>query len=117
MRAVMEHPATRPSFTVFAVLIGYSVVFLSILVYGYYFLFSGVRAAGVLLALILPAIAWGIAKVIGTSQEGIRGHIPFFVLLLTLSAAGVFNALMLRLEGPLIFKEAIDAAAARCAEL
>jgi hypothetical protein len=96
---------------------GYSAVFLAVLGYGYYYLFSGVGPAGWLLTTILPLVAWGIAKIIGTSPEGIRGHIPFFLLLLTLSAAGVFNALMLHLEGPLIFKETVDSASARYAQI
>lgn len=61
-------------------------------------------------ALLFPLLAWWLAKFIGSSRTGIRGNLPLFILLLLVSAVGVFNSLMLNLEGRRIFIEAIERA-------
>lgn len=104
--------------TLTLIVFSFSLVFFFILANGYYNLFvtKGVILAG-LIGIVLSFIAWSIGKFIGSSEEGIRGHFPLFILMLMLSAVGVFNALMINLEGKRIFQEAIDSASARYKEL
>jgi len=86
----------------------YSVIFIALIFVGYYLLFQENILVAVLAGTILAMLAWGIARFIGMSEGGIREHIPEFILLLIISAFGVFNSLMLNLEGRPIFLEAID---------
>lgn len=91
----------------------YSIVFVAILWSGYYLLFQKNVLAAVFLATILSATAWFLAKFIGSHQNGIRQYWPLFALLLIISAVGVFNSLMLNLEGRRIFAETIENSAER----
>jgi hypothetical protein len=86
----------------------YSVLFCFALGYGYYLLVPGARIAGFLLGGLLAALAWNLGRLIGLSESGIKGHTPLFILLLMISAAGVFNTLFLQLEGRTIFGQRID---------
>lgn len=101
------------------VLILYSLIFCSVLFYGWYRLVQGsmplIPAA--LLAFILALLAWGIAKIIGSSERKIRGNLPLFLFLLMISAVGVFNTLMIQLEGRSIFLEVIDRASSQYTQL
>lgn len=93
-------------------------VFFFVLANGYFILFfSKTKILAVFIGVILAALAWNLAKFIGSSKEGIKGNIPFFVLLLILSAIGVFNSLMVNLEGKHIYQETIDGAAGRFKDL
>jgi hypothetical protein len=87
----------------------FSLLFVCVLANGYYNLFVGNGAfIAVLIGIFLASLAWFLAKFIGTSKRKIAGNIPIFILLLLLSAVGVFNSLMINLEGKQIFKETID---------
>jgi hypothetical protein len=101
------------------VLLLYSIIFLCALFYGWHRLIQGslpAFAAG-LLAAVLAVLAWGIAKIVGSSERGILGNVPLFLFLLMLSAVGVFNTLMIQLEGRSIFLEVIDRASAQYSQL
>ena len=100
-------------------LVLYSILFLGILGYGWYHLLYGTMhpALTALVAGVAAMLAWFIAKIIGGHQEGIRGDIPLFVFLLLISAIGVFNTLMLKLEGKTIYVEAIDNASQQYSQL
>ena len=91
----------------------YSVLFCFALGYGYYLLVPGSRTSGVLLGGLLAALAWNLGRLIGLSESGIKGHLPLFLLLLLISAAGVFNTLFLQLEGRTILGQRIDALTAQ----
>lgn len=112
----LEAPKQLSTLTL--IVFAFSIVFFAVLANGYYILFvkNGVILAG-LIGVLLAFIAWSLGKFIGSSESGIRGHIPLFVLMLLLSAVGVFNSLMMNLEGQRIFQESIDNASARYKEL
>jgi hypothetical protein len=89
----------------------FSIVFFFVLANGYYNLFVNKNSIlAFVVGLSLASLAWGLAKFIGSSKEKIQGNLPLFVLLLLLSAVGVFNSLMINLEGKKIFLETIDEA-------
>jgi hypothetical protein len=104
--------------TLLFIVLAYSVVFIGVLFNGYYHLFyiKGMFVASVI-ALILSLIAWGLGKYIGSSPGGLKGNPALFVMMLILSAAGVFNSLMLNLEGKRIFEETVDRASERYRDL
>jgi hypothetical protein len=112
----LEAPKQLSTLTL--IVFAFSIVFFAVLANGYYILFvkNGVILAG-FIGVLLAFIAWSLGKFIGSSESGIRGHIPMFVLMLLLSAVGVFNSLMMNLEGQRIFQESIDNASARYKEL
>ena len=96
----------------------YSFVFFAVIAYGYFYL--AVQAsflAALVIAVLAASLAWFLAKFIGQSETGIRGHVPMFVLLLIISATGVFNSAMVRLEGDRIVSEAASDAHDRFAKL
>ena len=88
----------------------WSVVFLAVIWFGYYLLFSKNVFLALVLASVLAVTAWSLARFVGSHDDGLRRYWPMFAVLLTLSAVGVFNSLMLNLEGRQIFTEAIDQA-------
>lgn len=100
-------------------LILYSLLFLGILGFGWYHLLYGTMHQGLvaLVAGIAAVLAWFIAKIIGGHPDGIRGDIPLFIFLLGISAIGVFNTLMLKLEGKTIYVESIDTATRQFTDL
>ena len=91
-------------------LILYSVVFVALLAYGWNFIIGGFLHPAIswLGALVMALLTWVLAKIIGGSERGIRGNKALFTALLILSAVGVFNTLMIRLEGKAIFGETIE---------
>ena len=93
-------------------LILYSIVFIALLAYGWNFIVGGFihPAISWIGALVMALLAWVLAKMIGGSERGIRGNKALFSALLILSAVGVFNTLMIKLEGKAIFGETIDIA-------
>lgn len=97
----------------------YSVMFLPLLGYGWYVILGDLLpgALAALGAAVVAALAWTLARIVGSSEDGIAGNKAFFAALLIVSAVGVFNTLMIRLEGRAIFTEAIDQASARYAAL
>lgn len=97
----------------------YSLVFLPLLGYGWYVILGDLLpgALAAFGAAVVAALAWTLARIVGGSEAGIAGNTALFAALLILSAVGVFNTLMIRLEGRAIFTEAIDQASARYAAL
>jgi hypothetical protein len=91
-------------------LILYSILFVSVLSYGWYYIFSGSFDSIVsgLLSMVLALLAWTLAKIVGGNEKGIPGNKALFIALLILSAIGVFNTLMIKLEGKAVFTEVID---------
>lgn len=87
----------------------YSGLFLGIIFYGYNNLLGSLGDfLSVIVAMVLAVFAWAIARFIGYDEGGIRGNIPAFALLLIISAVGIFNSLMLNLEGKRIFSQRIN---------
>jgi hypothetical protein len=86
----------------------FSAIFLAIIFYGYFNLFSrsGYFVASIIAA-ILALFAWYLARVIGTSPGGIRKYWFLFIPLLVVSAAGVYNSLMVYLEGSRILSDTV----------
>jgi hypothetical protein len=96
----------------------YSFVFFMVIAYGYFYLAIGSSFfVATVIALLAATLAWFLAKFIGQSETGIRGHIPMFVLLLLISATGVFNSAMVRLEGDRIVSETASESQDRFAAL
>lgn len=90
------------------ILVLFSLMFLFILYQGWYTLFSHYGAwIATIAAVVLAALAWSLGKFIGSAEGGITGNGLLFLLLLLLSAAGVFNWMMITLEGRTIFQESI----------
>lgn len=115
MTYLQDTPEGREFGALGLVLILYSLIFCSVLFYGWHRLVQGSMPMipAVLLAGVLAILAWGIAKIIGSSERGIRGNLPLFLFLLMISAVGVFNTLMIQLEGRSIFLEVIDRASSQ----
>lgn len=78
----------------------FSVVFVTIIAYGYYHL---LREFGWFIAMffggIVAAIAWYLARVAGTAEDGNKINWVLVVPLFIISAAGVYNSMMVFLEG------------------
>jgi hypothetical protein len=94
----------------------YSIVFVVAIAIGY-FLLLGESFSGAVLGAIAAAIAFASARLIGSEEDGIKANLPLFVFLLIISAVGVFNTLMLTLEGRQIFTKAISSAERQIARL
>lgn len=86
----------------------YSIIFVGTIWFGYYLLFQKSLFLALVLATVFAMTAWFLARYIGNEPNGIRRFLPLFVMLLLVSAVGVFNSLMLNLEGRRIFGETID---------
>lgn len=84
----------------------FSLIFFAIVAHGYFFLFI---RQGAFLAFVgcfvMALFAWWLARVIGTNG-GIRKNLVLFIPLFCVSAAGVYNSLMLNLEGGQIITDA-----------
>lgn len=95
----------------------FSLIFFAIIAYGYFNLFL---RSGIFLAMVGAAVvaifAWYLAQVVG-NNGGIRKHPVLFSALLVVSAAGVYNSLMLYLEGGRILTDAAGEAQGRFARL
>ena len=102
----VERGAAQRGSQVIALL--YSILFVFLIASGYYLLFQRNLLLAITASLLFACLAWWLARFIGNSRAGIRGHVPLFALLLLISAVGVFNSLMLNLEGRRIFIETID---------
>lgn len=95
----------------------YSFIFFGVIAYGYFYLVSAGVLPALLIAGTMAFLAWFLAKFIGQSDTGIRGHVPAFALLLIISATGVFNSAMVRFEGDRIVSESASDAQDRFAAL
>ena len=92
-----------------AVSLIFSILFLFVVGNGYYNLFlTKIGSYALVVALLLATLAWLLAKLIGSNKGKIFGNLPLFFLLLIISSVGVFNAMMLNLEGKIIYLEAIE---------
>lgn len=99
-------------------LLVFSLIFFFIIAYGYFNLLLG---SGVFLAFVGGAImaifAWYLARVIGNSPGGIRRNYVLFIPLLIISAAGVYNSMMVYLEGGRIIADSVTSSQDRFANL
>ena len=86
----------------------YSILFFFLISSGYFLLFQKNLLLALAASILFPCLAWWLAKFIGSTAGGIKANLPLFILLLLISAVGVFNSLMLNLEGRRIFVETID---------
>lgn len=96
----------------------FSLIFFFIIAYGYFNLFlrTGYFLATVGAA-IIALFAWYLARVIGTSPGGLRKNWILFLPLVVVSAAGVYNSLMLYLEGNRILADTVAESQGRFANL
>lgn len=85
-----------------------SVLFFLLIFSGYFLLFRNNLWVAVPLGFTLAGLAVLITKWLGSEEKGIRRHWPVFVVLLIVSAVGVFNSLMLNFEGRYVFLDAIE---------
>ncbi len=99
-------------------LLVFSLIFFFIIAYGYYNLLLG---SGVFLAFVggtvMAVLAWYLARVIGTSPGGLKVNWVLFIPLLIISAAGVYNSMMVYLEGGRILSETATSAQERFANI
>ena len=103
---------THPSgFIAVVPLLLYGALFAGVLGYGYYLLLPASPLLGFVVALLLSGLALGLARNIA-DDGGVRSQPPMFVLLLLISAVGVFNSLFLNLESRQIFLQRIETARA-----
>lgn len=89
-------------------LLVFSLIFMTIIAYGYFHLLVSL---GYFLAftgaLVIAVFAWYLARVVGTSPGGLRGNLVLFIPLAVVSAAGVYNSLMLYMEGNRIVADTV----------
>lgn len=78
----------------------FSAIFVIVVSYGYYHLLTDFGwGIGLLGGLLIAVFAWSLARVAGTSDGGIRGNWILIIPLFLISAAGVYNTMMVYLEG------------------
>lgn len=84
----------------------FSILFVVIIAYGYYHL---LRDFGWFLAAffgaIIAALAWFLARVAGTAEDGNKINWILLVPLFIISAAGVYNSMMVFLEGGQVLQD------------
>lgn len=85
----------------------FSAIFVAVVAYGYYHLLLGMGwfialVGGVLIA----ALAWFFAKVAGTGEGGLKKNWILFIPLFLISAAGVYNSMMVNFEGGQVLADA-----------
>lgn len=84
----------------------FSAIFVAVIGYGYYHLLAGF---GWFLAIVgggvIAALAWYLAKVAGTGDGGMRANWVLIVPLFIISAAGVYNSMMVYLEGAQVMSD------------
>lgn len=92
----------------------YSAVFVVFIAKGYLILLQkSMPIFAYVVGLIFALIAWNLARFIGGEENGIKRYTPLFVLLLIISALGVFNTMLATFESKNILSEAIDESDAR----
>lgn len=88
----------------------FSILFVTIIAYGYYHL---LRDFGWFIALvfgvIIAAFAWYLGRVAGTSEDGKRINWVLVSPLFIISAAGVYNSMMVFLEGEQVLTDTASA--------
>ena len=92
-------------------LLVFSFILFSAIAYGWYNLFLGFGwFPALILAFLLATFAWFLARVVGTNPRGIRGGLAPFIMLLLISALGVYNTAMLYSEGGRILADTANEA-------
>lgn len=85
----------------------FSAIFVAVVAYGYYHLLT---EFGWFIALvgggIIAAFAWFLARVSGTGEGGLKSNWILVVPLFIISAAGVYNTMMVYLEGGQVLSDA-----------
>jgi len=85
----------------------FSAVFVAVVAYGYYHLLTDLGWFIALVGgLVVAAIAWLFARVAGTGDNGAKANWLLVVPLFLISAAGVYNTMMVYLEGSQIMADA-----------
>lgn len=86
----------------------YSAVFVVFIAKGYLILLQkSMPIFAYVVGLIFAFIAWNLARFIGSEENGIKRYTPLFVLLLIISALGVFNTMLATFESKNILQEAV----------
>lgn len=89
----------------------FSILFVAIVAYGYYYLLIDFGWFIALLGgLLVSGIAWFLARVAGTGDGGLKANWVLIVPLFLVSAAGVYNSMMLYLEGGRVLADAASSA-------
>lgn len=84
----------------------FSVIFIIVIAYGYYHLLTGFGwFVALLVGLIIAAVAWFLARVAGTGEGGMKKNWVLIIPLFLISAAGVYNSLMVYLEGQQVLSD------------
>jgi hypothetical protein len=95
-----------------------SVIFVALIAYGYYHLLI---SFGWFIAFIggglMAGLAWYLAKVAGTSEGGIAKNFILVIPLFVISAAGIYNSMMVFLEGEQVLADTASGAQADFARL
>ena len=113
-RGAQEKHEKQQFRTIQMVVVAYSLIFTFILYNGWFHLFSqNGYALASLGSFLLSFLAWNLGRFIGLSDGGIASKTPLFILLLILSAAGVFNWMMITLEGNRISTQTVLSAQQR----
>jgi len=89
-----------------------SLIYVAIMIHGYFNMFVstvGSAVAAVAIAMSITLLAWLLAKLIAM-HGGVKGNFALFIPLVMVSAAGIFNSMMLSTQGETIFREAVDEA-------
>ena len=85
----------------------FSIIFVVVIAYGYYHLLSSFGwFVGFLGGTVFVAFSWFLAKVAGTGPGGMRANLILIVPLFVISAAGVYNSMMVYLEGGAVLSDA-----------
>ena len=86
----------------------FSFIFFTLIAFGYYnLLLEQGWFLSFLFGLVMAGVAWFLARVTGTTG-GVRKNPLLFLFLLIVSAAGIYNTLMLQLEGEAIVIDTIE---------
>lgn len=89
-----------------------SLIYIFVMTHGYFNMFISTISSifwTITVALIITIFAWLLAKLVAING-GIKNAVPLFVPLVLVSAAGIFNSLMLNTQGEDIFRSAVNEA-------
>lgn len=89
----------------------FSFIFVTIVAYGYYHLLTDFGwFIAFVLGVVIAAIAWLLARVAGTGEGGLKKNWILIVPLFLISAAGVYNSMMVYLEGGQVLADSTSGA-------
>jgi|GEM_PF-3078351 len=96
----------------------FSAIFIAVITYGYYFLLISFGWFVALLGgVLIASLAWYLARVAGTGDGGMKNNWLLIVPLFLISAAGVYNSMMVFLEGEQVLADAASGAQGNFGEL